>query len=527
MAEFLCLWAERDAFIDRLREEQREADAAAEKEAAAAVVLQRNWRGAVTRDNITTQLFACLLVQRVFRGHSGRRIVEQRRALVAREQERARLAFVATQVQRIVRGFLSRRLLLNFYKRREKVQQRHEAGLRLREETQRRLEQQVEQKRDEAETRARKAFAKASEGLHHLVSTRAQPGIYNPPYAASPADIPSAFNVPLETHLRDGSRRFIRTRGLSSQRWPRPLSRSEATAVRAVKEVGGETAVRALKRDIEALEAAGTLKPLRPGRSQLPRTVGKLEPAVEMAVTGGGAVSGAGATGVHGAVAVAATDLDEERELEAAAGMHGFEAVAARSLRRQRAAVPSKSGGAQADRPPPFVDNPRSLQASAPYGIEAAREREEARYRRLAELSATPFAAGGKVKEPKRPLGVAAGAPYDEPWKAARSTRELEHTAEAKALRVAPQAFVSTAGRVDSFEASERLRASGRVPSSQAWVTAGQGTGGQPGASLRRSGKLPPAKPARGGSASGKRRSGAAGGGAAAVRALQASRGNG
>lgn len=436
------------------------------------------------------------------------------------------MAFFATQFQRIVRGFLSRRLLLDFYKRRQKVQQRHEAGIRLREDTQRRLEQQVEQKRDEAEVRAKQAFAKASEGLHHLVSTRAQPGIYNPPYAASPADIPSAFNVPLETHLRDGSRRFIRTRGLSSQRWPRPLSRSEATAVRAVREIGGETAVRALKRDVEALEAAGTLRPLRPGRSQLPRTAGKMEPTVEMAVTGGGTAAGAGAASIPGAVAAAATDLDEEQELEAAAGMHGFEAVAARSIRRRRAAVPSKSGGAQADKPPPFVDNTRSLQASAPYGVEVAREREEARYRRLAELSSAPFAAGGKVKQPMQPLGVAAGAPYDEAWKAARSTRELEHTAESKALRIAPQAFVSAAGRVESFEASERLRASGRVPSSQAWVTAGQGTGGQPGASLRRSGKLPPAKPARGGSASGKR-SGAAGGGAAAVRALQASRGDG
>jgi hypothetical protein len=50
--------------------------------------------------------------------------------------------------------------------------------------------------------------------LHHLVSTKTIPGVYNPPYATRPEDVPSAFNVPLETHLRIGVLRHIRTQGL-------------------------------------------------------------------------------------------------------------------------------------------------------------------------------------------------------------------------------------------------------------------------------------------------------------------------
>jgi len=375
---------------------------------------------------------------------------------------------------------------------------------------------------------ARQKFTKATEGLHHLVSTRAQPGIYNPPYAVTADDVPSAFNTPLEVHLQDGARRFVRKHGLSSQRWPRPLSRQERVALRAVREVGGEAAVRGLRADVEGLERSGALRPLRPGRAGLPRTAVEMNGAVAMAVTGGvlGGVAPASSSAagvVPGTVALAQAGAAEVGELEGA-GMHGFEAVAARSIRRRRAAVPSKTGGAEGDRPPPFVDNRRSLQASAPYGVEVLREREEERYRRVLDLDAAPFAAGGRAREPRHRAGVHSTAPYDEPWKAARSTRELANTRESKALRVAGPDFVSTAGRVPSFEASERQRAAGRVPSSQAWVTAGKGTGGQPGATLKRAAPRSRGREERGGSAGGARpkgRGGAAGGGAAAVRALQ------
>jgi len=35
--------------------------------------------------------------------------------------------------------------------------------------------------------------------LHHLISTQTTPGVYNPPYSES---VPTAFNVPIEQHLR-------------------------------------------------------------------------------------------------------------------------------------------------------------------------------------------------------------------------------------------------------------------------------------------------------------------------------------
>jgi hypothetical protein len=54
-----------------------------------------------------------------------------------------------------------------------------------------------EQKRQEQT--ARTEFAELASNLHHLASTKAIPGVYNPPYSNNK---PQAFNVDIETHLK-------------------------------------------------------------------------------------------------------------------------------------------------------------------------------------------------------------------------------------------------------------------------------------------------------------------------------------
>lgn len=56
---------------------------------------------------------------------------------------------------------------------------------------------QGEHKRQE--NYARTEFSELAGNLHHLTSTRAVPGVYNPPYTAIK---PQAFNVDIETHLK-------------------------------------------------------------------------------------------------------------------------------------------------------------------------------------------------------------------------------------------------------------------------------------------------------------------------------------
>jgi hypothetical protein len=47
---------------------------------------------------------------------------------------------------------------------------------------------------------AQKEFHSVTQNLHHLVSTKVTPGIYNTPYFQD--EVPTAFGVPIEDHLR-------------------------------------------------------------------------------------------------------------------------------------------------------------------------------------------------------------------------------------------------------------------------------------------------------------------------------------
>ena len=71
------------------------------------------------------------------------------------------------------------------------------------EEVRKNLEEYVKatmnQEAKRAEQNARTEFAELASNLHHLTSTKAIPGVYNPPYSQLK---PQAFNVDIETHLK-------------------------------------------------------------------------------------------------------------------------------------------------------------------------------------------------------------------------------------------------------------------------------------------------------------------------------------
>jgi hypothetical protein len=104
----------------------------------------------------------------------------------------------AVAVQRVVRGFLSRKYVHDARKRRAYLEMVRENGEKFREELYAAHRAQV------AETRARQAederaeFRDLTRGLHHLLSTKANAGIYAPPSGLPPV----AYGEPLEDHLR-------------------------------------------------------------------------------------------------------------------------------------------------------------------------------------------------------------------------------------------------------------------------------------------------------------------------------------
>lgn len=182
-----------------------------------------------------------LLIQRAVRGWSGRR---RARTLRFQRQRLLQSQFFhqsAVVIQRTFRGWWSRRHLHDFNGRKRYVQKCAKRG----EWTTTYLNHEHQEKlavaKMEEEEHMRHEFCLVAGDIHHLVSTKSIPGIYNPPFNDQ---LPRAFDKPIEQHLREALRVQLPR---SMQRPRRPV---------------GSSAVRALpQREMRAMADAMTSPP--------------------------------------------------------------------------------------------------------------------------------------------------------------------------------------------------------------------------------------------------------------------------
>lgn len=154
-------------------------------------------------------------IQRLYRAHLVRKAVRKEfvdtryAALIDASRH-----YAAVVIQRYFKGYYSRQHLHDFYARKAYIQAIALKGEQLRQELDIALAVQLNNQLAEQEAKAREEFDKTTQRLHHLVSTKVQPGVYNPPYAQNLNQVPSAFGIPLETHIQVGNVRYLRTNGL-------------------------------------------------------------------------------------------------------------------------------------------------------------------------------------------------------------------------------------------------------------------------------------------------------------------------
>lgn len=327
MADFVRLWRRRHEVCEELDALLESADSTRDAENMAALRIQRLFRGAFARGVIAEKAAACCQIQRVYRGHLGRVKAGKARSDRQAQQESSIFHYYATAIQRVFNGYYSRKYIHDFFARKAYIESIKQKSQQLREQLSGHMEKQIEEEEDRAEAAAREEFKKVTQGLHHLLSTKSTPGVYNPPYAAGM--VPTAFDVPIEDHLREGARELLRTTGL---RRVKPASYTEQSRL--------------------------------------------------------------------------------------------------------------------------------SVQASSKYGVVQEQARTQRRYNRLRHLSARPFLAGSKPKpKPVKP-SMSLGTPYEEPWRIARSTRELANLPSQKAKRVTNAPFHTSVIGNRLFEEYER---SGRL----------------------------------------------------------------
>jgi len=179
----------------------RETEKNRPREIRAAIVVQKFWRMYIIRKAYLRKRAAVVNISRVYRGHMTRKRVAQMKEEDDEEMQMRFFKQQAAVIQRFFRGFHSRKYSHDFYARKkyiEHVKNKHEEVRKQLDDYHKMTELQ-EQKRQESTARAE--FGQVVSSLHHLSSTKAIRGVYNPPYLKHEMK-PQAFNVDIETHLK-------------------------------------------------------------------------------------------------------------------------------------------------------------------------------------------------------------------------------------------------------------------------------------------------------------------------------------
>eukprot|EP00274_Cyanoptyche_gloeocystis_P005097 CAMPEP_0196654394 /NCGR_PEP_ID=MMETSP1086-20130531/4092_1 /TAXON_ID=77921 /ORGANISM="Cyanoptyche gloeocystis , Strain SAG4.97" /LENGTH=339 /DNA_ID=CAMNT_0041986119 /DNA_START=67 /DNA_END=1086 /DNA_ORIENTATION=+ len=197
MTEFFKLWRSRNRVIADFFEDIRRAEGRRSTELKSSVLIQRIWRGFWVRKSLKKKHGKAVIIQRIFRGHLGR----QKYARICKDQiMQERMSYfyqAATAVQRIFRGYYSRKYIHNYYLRKSYLASVMSKTSTVLQDIHATHEQQMLFDEETKKKRELEEFQSTISSLHHLLSTRTIPGVYN--LSQQPV---TAYSMPIERHLR-------------------------------------------------------------------------------------------------------------------------------------------------------------------------------------------------------------------------------------------------------------------------------------------------------------------------------------
>ncbi|KAI8822519.1 uncharacterized protein EV422DRAFT_524309 [Fimicolochytrium jonesii] len=179
---FSKIWARQGVdIVDLFFEKATDAEMNRDREHHAAISIQRCWRGFLVRRRIQTLHSTATIVQRYYRGFRGREDLS--RLIFKRSKDRRIRHYhdMAVRVQRIWRGFWVREYVFDYYKRKaylENVKQKIEE---FRIHLDNHAAHQHQQHLDYIHDLAVQKSAKLAATRHHLLGTKAVPGVYSGP----------------------------------------------------------------------------------------------------------------------------------------------------------------------------------------------------------------------------------------------------------------------------------------------------------------------------------------------------------
>lgn len=233
MAELLSILGSLDGVVSELDILLEQANDASEAENSSANKIQRLFRGWRTRVYIYKINLAAGEIERIFRGHSGRSICRRMVQEHTTSRNFAVFEYFALQLQKSFRGYYSRKYRQNHHLRKLYLENVKHAGEKVRESMDAYAEKMRQDEEDRALERKELKFKELTENLHHLVSTRQVPGIYNP--RTSLLEQPTVNDVPVESCLRGAVKDLLRTRGVTKKGLVRDLNGTLKIPLKGVK----------------------------------------------------------------------------------------------------------------------------------------------------------------------------------------------------------------------------------------------------------------------------------------------------
>uniref|UniRef100_A0A7S2ITI5 Uncharacterized protein n=1 Tax=Zooxanthella nutricula TaxID=1333877 RepID=A0A7S2ITI5_9DINO len=274
MAHFLNLQSKIDDVSTQYYLRTQAANDYLARETAAVISIQSFLRATQVRQMMHAVLRSARQLQRFVRGCLARGRARKLRLERSRRLNAHFFHHCATVIMKFFRGWRSRKHLHNFHGRKRYLATVENRGEHTKEWLQRFQARQAAEAKHREEQKLRDDFDSLAGELHHLVSTKAVPGVYNPPYNDS---LPAAFEKPIEQHLRDSCKATV-PKALRRPRHREAIAKSHGSLPGAV---GGAQLGSSLREQQEAAHATACAPPQDlPSRSpHLSRTasVGRMQ----------------------------------------------------------------------------------------------------------------------------------------------------------------------------------------------------------------------------------------------------------
>lgn len=129
--------------------------------------------------------------------------------------------YMAILIQKIFRGYYSRRYIHDYYARKKYIEGVVDVSNTLKEKMVKHLELQLERTYEEDAKKQQQEFEYVTQNLHHLVSTKTIPGIYNSPFLAAQGGV-TTYGQPVENCIKTSTFKVVKNNIRQKRRTLKP-----------------------------------------------------------------------------------------------------------------------------------------------------------------------------------------------------------------------------------------------------------------------------------------------------------------